>query len=589
MAAGAMGEMRITHDPIMHGPLARRCIAFLSFLGFVVICGRSATAAPVIDFVYPPVINEAAGGHVAFQVSASGTGPLSYQWYQSNLPISGQTGSSLVLTNIQTTNSGEYEVTVGDSSGTYVINSVTLSVSAMAIPLYFSNLVVLRVGDGVQELSGSTGNTIYLDQYTTNGTYVSSLQIPDESEGANYGAGSSASVYGSPALLLPGVGNDCINAGLLSLSPNGQLLTFGAYCENYPFRGSDMTTAADGGPYWRGLATVDASGRYTLASTNSGLYTGANGNSNSGVNHSIRGCVTTDGTNFWTAGQAGAGGGVKCLNSQNSGYANGRGIPYVSTSSLTGTHAVQIFGTNLVYSDALAGNGAGLYICDGAPQPPANSSITARLLLNEGGQPNDFAISPDGRTIYVADGGVFANSFTRGGGIQRWDTNTISGGYTFSYTLPVDGTNGALGLAVSFPATVAQWGSNAFGAALFATDAANVLSSIIDNGPSSTATVLLNAAPYKEVLRGIRFAPGNESISQPFVSSVSVSGAQVSITVANGQPGRAFYLLSSTNLALPLAQWPIIATNFYSFDGTRTNFLIINPQESQRFYCIKQQ
>ena len=581
--------MRVTEDSTKHGLALCRRFVLRSFIGLILLCGRAATAAPVINFVYPPVINEAAGDHVAFQVSASGSGSLSYQWYQSNLLIPGQTGPSLVLTNIQTTNSGEYEVTVVDDSGTYVTNTVTLSVSATPPPLYSSCLVVLRAGDGVQPLSGATGNTIYLDQYTTSGSYVSSIQIPDESAGAAYGTGSPASVYGSPALLLPGVGYDCINAGLLSLSPNRQLLTFGAYCENYPFSGSDVTTAANGGPYWRGLATVDASGRYTLAYTNSGLYTGASGNSNSGANHSIRGCATTDGTNFWTTGQAGAGGSVKCLNSQNTGYANGRGNPYISTSSLTGTHAVQIVGTNVVYSDALANNGPGLYICNGEPQPPANTSTTATLFLYEGGQPNDFAFSPDGRTIYIAAGAIFVNSATQGGGIQRWDTNTTSGGYTFSYTLPVDGTNGALGLAVSFPANIAQWGGNVFGAALFATDASNVLSSIADNGPSSTARVLLNAAPYNEVLRGIRFAPGNQPVSQPLISSVSLAGGQVSITVTNGEPGRTFYVVSATDATLPLAQWSILATNSYSISGTFTNVLTIDPQENQRFYCIEQQ
>jgi DNA-binding beta-propeller fold protein YncE len=32
--------------------------------------------------------------------------------------------------------------------------------------------------------------------------------------------------------------------------------------------------------------------------------------------------------------------------------------------------------------------------------------------LNEGGQPNDFAVSPDGRTIYIADSAVFTNATT---------------------------------------------------------------------------------------------------------------------------------------------------------------------------------
>jgi hypothetical protein len=559
----------------------------LEILRIAVLCcfiwTRTATAAPVINSVYPPLIKEPAGDHVAYQVSASGTGALSYQWYRAGAPIPAQTKSSIVLTNIQLADSGEYEVTVVDDSGIYATNSVTLNVSAVPSPMFSTNLVVLRVGDGAQALSGATGNTIYLDQYTTDGAYVSSIQIPDESVGAPYGAGSSASVYGSPALLLPGAGNDCVNAGLLSLSPNRQLLTFGAYCENYPFSGSDVTTAANGGPYWRGLATVDASGHYTLAYTNGGLYTGAHGNSNSGTNHSIRGCATLDGTNFWTAGQAGADGGIKCLNLQNAGYANGQNIPYVSTSSLTGTHAVQIFGTNLVYSDALATNGSGLYICAGTPILPANHFTTATLLVNQGGQPNDFAISPDGRTIYIADTRPHTNSFSRGGGIQRWDTNSTTGGYSFGYCLPVDGTNGALALAASFPAEIAQWGSNVFGATLFATDSNSVLSSIIDTGPSSTPTTILNTSPFNQALHGVRFGP--IAATPPVISAVAL-GNQISLIIANGAAGATFRVLSTTNLAEP--NWVFIATNSFSNNGAATNAFAIDPQETQRFYRIKQ-
>jgi hypothetical protein len=561
--------------------------AFAALIGLILLGAWPAAAAPVIQFVYPPVINERAGDHVAFQVSASGTGTLSYQWYQSNSLLAGQTSASLVLTNIQTADSGQYEISVVDRSGIYVTNSVTLNVSTTPIPLHPNNLVVLRVGDGVQTLSGATGNTIYLDQYTTNGAYVSTTQIPDESVGESYGAGSPASVYGSPALLLPGTGYDYINAGMLTLSPNQQFLTFGAYCENYPFSGADVTTAANGGPYWRGLAVVNASGEYTLAYTNGGLYTGANSKGNSGANHSIRSCVTLDGTNFWTAGQAGTAGGIKCMDTQDTAYRDGSGIPAISTSSLTGTHAVQIFGTNLVYSDVFGTSGSGLYLCSGTPEPASFGSATATLLLNEGGHPNDFAISPDGQTIYIADSGVFTQSTLKGGGIQRWDTNSSGGGYVFSYTLPVDQTNGALGLAVSFPAGITQWGSNVLGAALFTTDTASILSSMVDNGPSSTAMALVNAGPFNKVLHGVRFGPRSATVP-PSISSLVFSGTQLSITVTNGVAGGTFYVLSTTNLTLPLANWSVIVTNSFSASGTATNVLSINPQENQRFYCIKQ-
>ena len=59
-----------------------------------------------------------------------------------------------------------------------VINSTVLTLSP-------TNLVVARVGDGAQTLSGATGNTLYLDQYTPAGSYVNSIQVPDEGTGSS--------------------------------------------------------------------------------------------------------------------------------------------------------------------------------------------------------------------------------------------------------------------------------------------------------------------------------------------------------------------------------------------------------------------
>src|SRR5437879_5481664 len=98
----------------------------------------------------------------------------------------------------------------------------------------------------------------------------------------------------------------------------------------------------------------------------------------------------------------------------------------------------------------------------------------------------DFAISPDGNTIYVVDRGTFVDTSTQGGGIQRWDL--VSGVYTFSYTL---GTGagavvGARGLAVDFRAQ-SIWGLGVTGAKLYATTAeatGNRLIKITDSGAS---------------------------------------------------------------------------------------------------------
>lgn len=481
--------------------------------------------------VYPPVLSQRTGDHLAFLSIANGYTPSTYQWYFNNAVLSGQTLNRLVLTNIEAANEGIYWVLVNNGAGAYASNFATLEVSTQPTPLAATNLVVVRIGDGAQALSGATGNTVYLDQYTTSGAYVSTIQVPDESAGGNYGAGSSASVYGSPALLLPGTGNDYTSSGLLTVSANQQFLTFAGYCANYPFAGADLTIGATGSNsiYCRGLASVDAYGSYRLTYTNGGLY--------SGSPHSVRGTTTLDGTNFWTTGQAGSSGGIKYINTQNTVYNGGVGIPTLTNASLTGSHSIQIFGPNLMYSDALGPSGSGLYICSGTPEPGPGGTATSSLLLKEGGQPNDFAVSPDMRTIYIADGQAFSGASSQAGGIERWDSATPGTNYTFSYTLqtlPGTATNGAQGLAASFPSTISTWGPGISGAALYATSFGtntNSLVQIIDTGPNSAATVLVTAGP-NEALRGLRFGLG--------------TGPQISIQPTN----RVVNLNSSVNFSI---------------------------------------
>ena len=249
------------------------------------------TTGPPTVHVYPATLTERAGDHVAFNVVLDTGGLwLTYQWYfisggATNMLV-GQTGSSLVLTNIQTTNAGTYLVVVENP----VWNGHQFSGLE-----YCSE----RLSAGHQPGGGARGRRranieqrhrqYYLsDQYTTNGTYVSTIQIPDTSAGASYGTGSSASVYGSPSLLIPGTSVDAENEAFLTLSYNKRCLCFAGYCQNYPYGGTDCTsTAGDGGDKWRGFGTVNAAGSYTLADTNTGLFTEGN--------HTIRSVVSLDG------------------------------------------------------------------------------------------------------------------------------------------------------------------------------------------------------------------------------------------------------------------------------------------------------
>ena len=69
------------------------------------------------------------GGSALFGVIATGTAPLSYQWYKDGSLISGATTSSLSLSNVQHADEGGYSVVVNNAVGTATSNTATLSVT----------------------------------------------------------------------------------------------------------------------------------------------------------------------------------------------------------------------------------------------------------------------------------------------------------------------------------------------------------------------------------------------------------------------------------------------------------------------------
>jgi hypothetical protein len=75
------------------------------------------TNAPPVVYLQPTNTVSAAGASAVLQANAFGAAPLAYQWYfEANL-LSGETGSSLVLTNLQPEQSGRYSVVVTNVNG----------------------------------------------------------------------------------------------------------------------------------------------------------------------------------------------------------------------------------------------------------------------------------------------------------------------------------------------------------------------------------------------------------------------------------------------------------------------------------------
>ncbi len=76
------------------------------------------------------------GQDATFSVNASGSGVLSYQWFENNLPIAGATAASYTLFSSALTDNGkQYRVEVSDANGTISSTIATLSVDEIVLPV----------------------------------------------------------------------------------------------------------------------------------------------------------------------------------------------------------------------------------------------------------------------------------------------------------------------------------------------------------------------------------------------------------------------------------------------------------------------
>jgi len=86
--------------------------------------------------VQPQALVVVVGADATFDVSATGTAPLSYQWRFGSTTIAGATGSSYTRTNAQISDAGNYTVVVTNTSG-----SVTSAVALLSVIAGSSNIV----------------------------------------------------------------------------------------------------------------------------------------------------------------------------------------------------------------------------------------------------------------------------------------------------------------------------------------------------------------------------------------------------------------------------------------------------------------
>jgi pectate lyase len=272
--------------------------------GTVTMAWKSATAreaqslavfTPAVTVQAPPNIpnpiasqTAAVGANVAFTVAATGTAPLSYQWFKDGAPIAGATALTLNLANVQTSDSGNYSVLVTNAVGSATSNAAALTVNVIA-PTITNGPVALAVnaGDPASFSVTATGTAPLSYQWQKNGTAIpgatastfaiASAQAGDAGTYAVTVSNAASSVTSSGVSLSVNTGPVAPTIAVQPLPQNvgvGQSAAFsvsatGTAPLSYQWRknGADIT-GANAATFTIGSAQVTDAGSYTVLVSN---------------------------------------------------------------------------------------------------------------------------------------------------------------------------------------------------------------------------------------------------------------------------------------------------------------------------------
>jgi hypothetical protein len=172
----------------------------------------------ILSLIVPPSITSqpnkisvTVGSSASFTVGASGTGPLTYQWFVGGAPIAGAATAALNVQDVQMANAGTYTVVASNAAGSATSLGAVLTVSGAAFAPIFQyqpSPTTVTVGGTASLSVGIVGSPPITYQWSKNGAAIpgatsSSLTFPTV---ASSDAGVYSVVITDPAGFVTSVG-----------------------------------------------------------------------------------------------------------------------------------------------------------------------------------------------------------------------------------------------------------------------------------------------------------------------------------------------------------------------------------------------
>jgi hypothetical protein len=424
-----------------------------------------------------------------------------------------------------------FQVAATNGAGIQTAFGPTATASTTALPFTSGNLVVYRIGDGVAS-EVSSGNPVFLDEYTTSGTLVQSVAMPITQTGSQY------------PLIASGTAT---SEGQLNRSVDGRYLLVPGYGTNTGWGSSSISgTASTSVP--RVMGRVDGSGNIDTSTALTDWGTAQN----------PRSIASTDGTVFWGA--------------------SGANVVYATLGSSTSTsltnknsRGIAIYNNQLYISSQ---SGSTLVATVGTGVPTTGGQTVANIPGISGSfTPNGFVFvtlngGTDPDTLYVTD--------DTGGAIEKWCL--VSGSWTLAGSITAAGVREIMasvgGSTVTLYATTGGNSAAGGGSIYTVTDTAG-----FNVPPSSTSVTTIATATGNSAFRGIAFTPKGSQTISPIVATTTNTYGDSSYSVATTASSGLTVTYSSDNTSVATVD----ASGTVTIVGAGTADILVN-QGGNDFY-----